>query len=950
MSSSCPDPRRLQGLLEGDVSATEAALLTAHLDDCGACQQRLEALAGAGHVMPVDPADDPLPSTAALQQAISEVKSMAPGFSGSTVDPPPPREPGPNDDPRRPAFLALSDKPGYLGRFGPYEVIHVIGRGGMGVVLKAHDPTLDRIVAIKVLSAQLASSDEAQARFMREARAVAAVTHDHIVAIHSVAQAAGLPYLVMPFVTGGSLRQWIDADGALPVQEAVRVGRQVALGLAAAHGRGLVHRDIKPTNILLDGPQRTVKLADFGLARSCDEAAITHTGFLAGTPQYMAPEQAMGQRVDHRADLFSLGAVLYTACTGRAPFPHASPLAAMRSVCDDHPPPVSRVNPAIPSWLDQLIQRLMAKAPHQRVQTAQELAQALTQAQPAPDASAPLVEAPSVAARSTAIGHRRPVRLAVLAACGVAVVGGASWWLIKGGSDPPGRPAVVSPSVEPIDPPGTHSPPDSTDSPHMSLDAPPVVPPGVPPESSWDTSDLAGGGVAAVSGLPEASVVGPAVVVRAGVSGADAGLTVSLTDALAEAAHGDAIELVWNGPMTVEPMTIHGKALVIRAAAGYEPTLEVDEAASRPLIESDSPLVLEGIGLQTRSASAGSGATGQARAGEDAVPTGMDRARLAGSPVGLALVRVAAPLYAANCRWLIRSPQEANRSVACVHQQGSGRVQFENCELYVQFGSVVHRDGVAAVSPQHDGAAVRGELAINNCVGAGFAVASVDPWSAVQVTAKRSTLVGGGLILFRQSGGPPGGVADAAWGLGLVRLQMDDSVLDFRSLLIAPFEDPASLSAQRVRWHGRGNVLSPARLISADLSQRRSSGSVASLVAQWRAFLDDDQAVAARGVIRYASGFSPTYHAVKNPQAPLTARLFEIASVKAMGRRKKHQIDQSLLERVGAQIEQVGPGSAYERFKRSDLYPTWTRAVRQVVRPAGAGGGSDPSDHASSTQ
>jgi serine/threonine protein kinase len=168
----------------------------------------------------------------------------------------------------------------------------------MGVVLKAHDPRLNRVVAIKVLSPALASNAAARKRFLREAQAAAAVTHDHVVAIYAIDEAKHLPYLVMEFVAGQSLQQKIDAHGPLAVQEIVRIGRQIAAGLAAAHTQGLIHRDIKPANILLENGVERVKITDFGLARAVGDVGVTQTGLLAGTPQYMSPEQAHGERVD----------------------------------------------------------------------------------------------------------------------------------------------------------------------------------------------------------------------------------------------------------------------------------------------------------------------------------------------------------------------------------------------------------------------------------------------------------------------------------------------------------------------------------------------------------------------------------------------------------------------------------------------------------------------------
>ena len=247
----------------------------------------------------------------------------------------------------------------------------------MGVVLKAFDSVLNRPVAIKLLEPRLASSNSARQRFAREARAAAAVRNEHVVAIHSVDEWKGLPYLVMDFIPGVTLQERIDRSAPLELNAILRIGMQTAAGLAAAHAQGLVHRDIKPANILLENCVERVKITDFGLARAVDDASLTQSGVVAGTPLFMAPEQARCEPIDHRADLFSLGAVLYAMCTGRSPFRASTTLGVLRRVCDDTPRPIREVNPEIPTWLATIIDRLLAKEPAKRFQTAGDLADVL---------------------------------------------------------------------------------------------------------------------------------------------------------------------------------------------------------------------------------------------------------------------------------------------------------------------------------------------------------------------------------------------------------------------------------------------------------------------------------------------------------------------------------------------------------------------------------------------
>ena len=242
-------------------------------------------------------------------------------------------------------------------------------------MLKAFDPTLGRAVAIKVLAPQLATSAAARSRFAREARAAAAVVHDHVVAIHAVDSWNGLPYLVMPFIPGQSLQERVDRDGPMDLKQVLRIGIQTAQGLASAHAQGLVHRDVKPSNILLENGVERVKLTDFGLARAVDDASLTQSGVVAGTPQYMSPEQARGEPVDHRSDLFSLGSVLYFMCAGHAPFRASSTPAVLRRVSDEQPRPIREINPDVPVWLAEIIERLHAKNPVDRFGSAGEVAE-----------------------------------------------------------------------------------------------------------------------------------------------------------------------------------------------------------------------------------------------------------------------------------------------------------------------------------------------------------------------------------------------------------------------------------------------------------------------------------------------------------------------------------------------------------------------------------------------
>ena len=365
----CPSASRLVDLLEGSLDERHQALVAEHLESCEPCQREIERLAAGtatwdalARGLRAGSKPTPAPLAAAMNALTAE-----PG-DGRGISPDLPR-----------SFLAPPSQPGNLGRLGDYEVSEEIGRGAMGIVLRALDEKLHRVVAIKVMSPELATNRQARQRFKREAQAAAAVCHEHVVTIYAVEESAGLPYLVMQYIAGRTLEQRIEQGGPLRVAEILRIGMQAAAGLAAAHAQGLVHRDIKPANLLLENGVERVKLTDFGLARSVDDASLTQSGVITGTPQFMAPEQARGDALDARADLFSLGCVLYMAATGRPPFRAPTTLAVLKRICEDEPRPIRELNPEIPEWLAAIIGKLLAKDPADRYQSAGELASLLGQ-------------------------------------------------------------------------------------------------------------------------------------------------------------------------------------------------------------------------------------------------------------------------------------------------------------------------------------------------------------------------------------------------------------------------------------------------------------------------------------------------------------------------------------------------------------------------------------------
>jgi WD40 repeat protein len=367
-ASDCPDRDCLRELLSGP--APENPELAHHLETCVSCQQTLESLAASAQLWAQAP--EHLAKPASCEPGLERILHKLHSGGGDTA-PAGGRGALPDD------FLAPPEQAGQLGRLAHYDVLDILGWGGMGVVLRALDTKLNRAVALKVLAPELARQSQARERFVREAQAAAAVRNDHVVAIHAVEEAGGLPYLVLDHVRGVSLQERLDREGPLPIDDVLRIGSHMAQGLAAAHAQGLVHRDVKPANILLEEGSGRAAITDFGLAQAVDQPRLTHSGVVAGTPLYMAPEQSGGGALDARADLFSLGSVLYAMCAGRPPFQASTMLGVMKVICEEAPTPLRELRPDIPEELEAIIRRLHAKDPAERLQSAAEVAELLVQ-------------------------------------------------------------------------------------------------------------------------------------------------------------------------------------------------------------------------------------------------------------------------------------------------------------------------------------------------------------------------------------------------------------------------------------------------------------------------------------------------------------------------------------------------------------------------------------------
>jgi hypothetical protein len=381
-TNSCPAVRDLQLLARAELDGPVAEVLRRHLAECERCAEIVRLFGGtrAGARPVAGPelqaADTPdesgtwrgglPPAAVAGRPACGVVAAVAPPSRGS------------GDGTQE--VLELLDPPqgpDEMGRLGPYRVFRMLGSGATGVVFHAEDVALRRPVALKVMKPVAGDDDVARQRFLREAQAAAVIDHEHIVLIYQVGEAAGVPYLAMKFLEGESLDDRLKREGQLLVHEVLRIGTEVAQGLAAAHEHGLIPRDIKPANVFLENSGR-VKIVDFGLARAAsDDLHLTRTGTIVGTPADMSPEQARGLRVDHRSDLFSLGCLLYRLCAGRPRFLADDTPGMLTALSQDQPPPVKTFNAAVPDLLAGLISQLLAKLPEGRPQSAAAVAASL---------------------------------------------------------------------------------------------------------------------------------------------------------------------------------------------------------------------------------------------------------------------------------------------------------------------------------------------------------------------------------------------------------------------------------------------------------------------------------------------------------------------------------------------------------------------------------------------
>jgi serine/threonine protein kinase len=380
VQTKCLSTDSLEQYLQGSLPNEEAESIEQHLFTCSACVEILSARAStirfyeaastiANYAGELQTADGELFKLQQRLLAMTTQPETLDSLSRDDNTPPPPQGEGSK-------FKCVPPTMPECTNLGNYELLEILGYGGMGVVYKARESKLGRPVAIKQLHRDLASDKTARERFLREARAAANIKSDHVVTIHGVFEHNDTPYLVMEFLTGTTLQARLlpckNKVPSAPPQDIVRVGIDILEGLVAAHKTGVIHRDVKPSNIWIE-PDGRAKLLDFGLGRHIDgHDQVTSTGTIVGTAAFMSPEQANGDAVDQRADLFSVGVVMYAMATGSSPFYKDELMATLSALANFNPQPLAARFPGFPVALSRFIAKLMSRDPNGRYENANE--------------------------------------------------------------------------------------------------------------------------------------------------------------------------------------------------------------------------------------------------------------------------------------------------------------------------------------------------------------------------------------------------------------------------------------------------------------------------------------------------------------------------------------------------------------------------------------------------
>jgi Protein kinase domain len=929
MVLSCPDAASLE---------TVQADLSQHLESCASCRATLDKLATDGRSLmglARDLHQNPNPLEPGLQRVLNEAAGAVPGETQEELG---------ADKNEELAFLAPSSRPGTLGRLGHYEIQEVIGRGAFGIVFKAFDEQLHRVVAIKVLAPHIASNGTARKRFTREAQAAAAIANEHVVTIHAVEGDHNLPYLVMHFIAGMSLQEKLDQEGPLGLKEILRIGLQSADGLAAAHKQGLVHRDIKPANILLENGVERVRITDFGLARAMDDASLTQSGVIAGTPQYMAPEQARGEPLDHRADLFSLGSVLYALCTGRPPFRASGTHAVLKRVIDAAPRPIREINSEIPDGLCAIIAKLHAKKPEDRFQTASEVAELLGQhlahlQQPGLVAMPAVVAVPDTVDFAATIARppRKHLSRKLLAGAlsVVLIVIALSVWL---------GPTVVCylgnrGEMELVSQPGLtgvivlQNDVIVTDGLDMRNSHTVKLSPGkyqlyagcplgfridgweVTTSSLFVSRTVRHGGDsceldvqrgervtvrAVISATPQklgqtaAADTQPFVVLRG--NGQPERPFATLNDAVDKAQAGGTIEIRGNGPFQTVPMVLD-KALTLRAGAGYEPVLV--HTRDGTLLWTTAPLVLEGLEFHS---------VGNKHKGTESQ---------------WALIQAnGTPLRIAQCRIRVKGDLMPIQTFA------SPLVEVKHSEVFSSNMNAIDC-----------GLANRTRMVIQNCwLGGRYALALYQfgkPARDAEVEITDNTFVAATSIWDHRFHQDP--VDSDKEAFRSVRVKAVGNVFHSRRWFghVAygdtdkPYRPDALADWYRahITWEARDNLFAVKSyfLVFTEFGNHMTQEGTWKTSKDWQAFWKVEKNAGIEGAPRFAGG-------------DLLARLEKdpLSLTPADFRLEKGSPGQGTAPEgkdLGADVDCIGPGPAYEKWQTTPQYQDWRKKTKELMNP-----------------
>ncbi len=757
--TGCPDDETLHSLMAGTLSTADDTVMTGHLGQCTDCQQRFDQMTGpdgfvdrvaravsercdgtildqalqdlAGHA-DATPSDSPLTSVSdtlnpLLEQGTSELSPF------SDVE----------------KWFDQVDTSGSSPYLHGYEILDFIGRGGMGVVFRARDPSLNRIVALKVLSPSRATEPLARERFLREARAAASINHECVATVHAVVDRAGLPCLVMEYVNGESLRQRLDSTPVLRLKDIVTIGSQVASGVTAAHACGIVHRDLKPANILLaTGEPTRVRLTDFGLARVVEDDSLTQSGMLAGTPGYIAPEVAQGHKADYRSDLFSFGCLLYIMSTGQSPFPASTSIEFLQSVTQHEPIPVRQLNATLPTWLSDLITSLLQKNPKDRPQSAAAVKRILHRAYRQlrnPSTNRPLRE-PSLLARGSSAPPTDPL---------------TGRWLL---SSTVGRWIAVSGIAIAILCTALAMRPNRTSPDRTSPNQlPPVV------------ASTALSSQRAVSAQQQSRQDSPATTATIpSASPPEAAFLVTTNEkpkrfrtlerAVEKADDGSTIVIASSGPFETAGIAPSQDELTITAAAGCVPVLRLvpDSDDDTPdMFAIDTQLTLQGLELHVDET--------------DVTPDALQN---------LGLIRIlTGELHAKNCRLTVPAGGQ------CVIATEPTEVQFDRCALHVPHGSVISWE-----------AGVEDRVILNGCIITADMLAHIHgtPDQTITLNLRHSTVLARTVFAFDLEQVPRSHRSQ-------VRAAAEDCVFAC-DVLCRMNTGSASTFKQRITWEGHRNV------------------------------------------------------------------------------------------------------------------------------------------------